>query len=73
MALTLLRKLGERFNKAVTPGSSSPAGLSSGSVLSVAYRDVGKGRELGAVALFFLGVTSHAFVKSLHGCNLLEQ
>jgi len=29
--------LGERFNKAVTPVSSSPAGLSSGSVLSVIF------------------------------------
>ena len=37
MALTLLRKLGERFNKAVTPVSSSPTGLSSGSVLSVIF------------------------------------
>ena len=37
MALTLLRKLGERFNKAVMPASSSPAGLSSGSVLIVIF------------------------------------
>ncbi len=29
--------LGERFNKAVTPVSSSPTGLSSGSVLSVIF------------------------------------
>jgi hypothetical protein len=36
--------LGKRFNEAVAPFRSSPAGLSSGFALCVAYRDIGKGR-----------------------------